>query len=122
MTVSRRLRRDHGGFTLVELLITVLMATIIFAAMVPLFTNVLKTSSSDTRRIVATNIAQAQLESIRLLAASPSSYANITNANMNSSTFNPTLIRTSYTPPAGEIRTRSARAFRTIQRALPTRT
>jgi type II secretory pathway pseudopilin PulG len=90
-----------GAFTLIELLVTVVMAGIIFAALIPLFTNVLKTDSRDTRRVVATNIAQQQIEDIRLLAASPAGYASLTNADLNSSTWNPTLIHTSYTPPAG---------------------
>jgi Tfp pilus assembly protein PilV len=86
---------------MVELLVTVLLAGIIFLAMTPMFVSVLKGTSTNSRRVIATNIAQAQLEKIRTLAASPSSYANITNSNLNSSSWNPSLITTTYTPPAG---------------------
>ena len=94
-------RSAARGFSLVELVVTVVLAGIIFLAMVPLFVSGLKTTSTNTRRVVATNIAQAQLDKVRVLGATPSSYANITNANLNSSTWNPNLISTTYTPPAG---------------------
>ena len=89
MHALRHLRCLNDGFSLVELLVTVLLAGIIFLAMTPMFVGVLKGTSTNSRRVIATNIAQAQLEKIRVLAASPSSYANITNANLNSSLLEP---------------------------------
>jgi prepilin-type N-terminal cleavage/methylation domain-containing protein len=98
----------HGarGFSLVELLVTVLLAGIIFLAMVPLFVNVLKRTSADTRRVVATNVAQARVESLRLLASTlgptptsitePIGYAAITTANLNSPGFASGLFATSF--------------------------
>jgi prepilin-type N-terminal cleavage/methylation domain-containing protein len=98
----------HGarGFSLVELLVTVVLAGIIFLAMVPLFVNVLKRTSTDTRRVVATNVAQARVEAIRLLASTlgptptsitePIGYAAITTANLNTPGFASGLFATSF--------------------------
>jgi type II secretory pathway pseudopilin PulG len=62
---------------MVELLVTIVLAGIIFAAMVPLFANVLKRTSGDNLRNVAANIAQDRIEQVRLL-----SYNSITQANL----------------------------------------
>ena len=63
MTNQRFARK--GGFSLIELLVTILLAVIIFAAMVPLFANALKKSSGDNLRVTATNIAQARIERVQ---------------------------------------------------------
>ena len=89
-------RRGNGGFSLVELLVTVVLAGIIFLAMVPLFVSVLKKTSTDTRRVVATNLAQARVERAKMLA-----YADITQANLNSATFAAGQFNTSFTPAKG---------------------
>ena len=112
MRATAHVRRGERGFSLIELLITIFLAGIIFLAMVPLFVSGLKTTSTNSRRVVATNIAQARIETIRMLGAnmaSPSPYSTsattgytaITPTNLNSNTWNPTLISTTYTPPAG---------------------
>ncbi len=113
MRAIATMRRDERGFSLVELLVTIVLAGIIFLAMVPLFVSGLKTTSTNARRVVATNIAQARLETIRMLAASmapsPSPYSTtattgysaVTNANLTSATWNAALLPTTYTPPAG---------------------
>ena len=67
--------RPQRGFSLVELLVTIVIAGIIFAAMVPFFANALKRTSEDELRVDATNIAQDRIEQVRLLA-----YADITAA------------------------------------------
>jgi prepilin-type N-terminal cleavage/methylation domain-containing protein len=89
-------RRGDGGFSLVELLVTVVLAGIIFLAMVPLFVSVLKKSSTDTRRVVATNLAQARVDKVKMLA-----FADITPANLNSATFAAGQFNTSFTPAKG---------------------
>ena len=89
-------RRGNGGFSLVELLVTVVLAGIIFLAMVPLFVSVLKKSSTDTRRVVATNLAQARVDKVKMLA-----YADITPDNLNSATFAAGQFNTSFTPAKG---------------------
>jgi prepilin-type N-terminal cleavage/methylation domain-containing protein len=89
-------RRGNGGFSLVELLVTVVLAGIIFLAMVPLFVSVLKTTSTNTRRVVATNLAQARVEKVKMLA-----YADITPSNLNSATFAAGQFNPSFTPAKG---------------------
>jgi len=73
--------RGDEGLSLVELLITVVLAGIIFAAMVPFFYNALKTTSRDARRNDAQLIAQDRLEQSRLVA-----YGDLTQANLTSGT------------------------------------
>ena len=93
-------RRDAGhvgrGFSLIELLVTVTLAGIIFIAMVPLFVSVLKTTSTSNRRVIATNLAQARLEAVRMLP-----FSSITQTNLNSSTFAAGQFNPSFTPAKG---------------------
>jgi len=72
-------RRARRGFSLVELMVTVALATIVLGAMVPLFVTVLHRTSGDNLRNVAANIAQDRIEQVRLL-----SYDSITQTNLNS--------------------------------------
>ena len=51
-----------------ELLVTVVLAGIVFAALVPVFVSAQKASSGDRSRNIATNVAQDRIEKIRLLA------------------------------------------------------
>ena len=66
---DRPSRRTHGasGFTLMELLVTILIAAVFFAAAVPLFANAMKGTSSDIERVAAQAIAQQKIEQIREL-------------------------------------------------------
>jgi type II secretory pathway pseudopilin PulG len=61
----------------VELLVTIIIAGIIFAAMVPFFANALSRTSEDELRVDSTNIAQDRIEQIRLLP-----YADVTVPNL----------------------------------------
>ena len=70
-------RAPHRGFSLVELLVTIVLAGIVFAAMVPFFANAIKRTSGDSQRNTAANIAQDRIEQVRLL-----SYNSITQANL----------------------------------------
>ncbi|HMK93071.1 MAG TPA: type II secretion system protein [Thermoleophilia bacterium] len=79
--MKRQHLRGDEGLSLVELLITVVLAGIIFAAMVPFFYNALKTTSRDARRNDAQLIAQDRLEQSRLVA-----YGDLTQANLTSGT------------------------------------
>jgi prepilin-type N-terminal cleavage/methylation domain-containing protein len=81
MSTSARARHAVRGFSMVELLVTVLLAGIIFAAMVPVFASALKKTTGDNFRVTATNIGQDRIEKIRML-----NYADITNDNLNDAT------------------------------------
>jgi prepilin-type N-terminal cleavage/methylation domain-containing protein len=63
-----RASQTSSGFSLVELLVTVVLAGIVFAALVPVFVSAQKASSGDRSRNIATNVAQDRIEKIRLLA------------------------------------------------------
>jgi prepilin-type N-terminal cleavage/methylation domain-containing protein len=69
---------SRRGFSLVELLVTIVLAGIVFAGMIPFFANALKRTSGDDMRNTAANIAQDRIEQVRLL-----SYASVTQANLN---------------------------------------
>lgn len=75
LSVPRRARAR--GFSMVELLVTIVIASIVFAAMVPFFANALSRTSEDELRVDSTNIAQERIEQIRLL-----SYAEVTVPNL----------------------------------------
>ena len=70
--------RPQRGFSMVELLVTIVLAGIIFAAMVPFFANALKRTSADEYRVDSTNIAQDRIEQVRLLP-----YKDIASGNLN---------------------------------------
>lgn len=57
-------RRDRG-VTLIELLITIIVAGLFFAAMVPVFVMATQQSSNDRARIQATNAVQSAIERLR---------------------------------------------------------
>jgi prepilin-type N-terminal cleavage/methylation domain-containing protein len=62
---SRGRRVREQGFTLVELLITIVIAGLVFAAMVPVFVAAAQKSSNDRARILATNTVQSTIERLR---------------------------------------------------------
>ena len=68
---------DARGYGLVEPLITIVLAGILFVAMVPLFVLVIQKNSADQMRNAALNLAQAKIESIRSLR-----YDEIATANL----------------------------------------
>jgi len=88
--------RASAGFSLIELLVTITLAGILFMALTPLFVSILKNTSTNERRVIATNLAQARLERVRMLA-----YADITNANLNSTTFAAGQFNPSFTAAHG---------------------
>jgi prepilin-type N-terminal cleavage/methylation domain-containing protein len=81
--------RKGGGFSLVELLVTIVLAGIIFAAMVPLFVTALQKTSGDNFRVTSNNILQDRIENIRLLAGTAAGYASVTGPNLMSPSPNP---------------------------------
>jgi prepilin-type N-terminal cleavage/methylation domain-containing protein len=71
-------RSREQGVTLVELLITIIIAGIVFAALVPVFVNAAQSSARDNARTAALGVAQDKLERIRGLP-----YGDITPGNLN---------------------------------------
>ena len=75
-------RWRQTGLTLVELLVTIIIAGVAFAAIVPLFVQAACKNSADQARNQALNVAQDRIEKIRSL-----DYGDITVDNLKSSTF-----------------------------------
>jgi prepilin-type N-terminal cleavage/methylation domain-containing protein len=63
----RQTRGRQRGVTLVELLVTIFVSALFFAAIIPVFVMASKSSSVDRARVTATNIAQSRIEAIRSL-------------------------------------------------------
>ena len=82
MNTSVRARRGARGFSFVELLITIVIAGIAFAAMVPLFVQAQQVSAGDKARSVALNLAQDRVEKIRQL-----DFELITPTNLSNNAF-----------------------------------
>ena len=93
--VPARATRSSRGFSLVELLVTLVLAGIVFAALVPVFVSAQKASSGDRSRNIATNVAQDRIEKIRLLA-----FDQIVNdsTHLGSSSFAGGQFGTTFTP------------------------
>ena len=76
-------RRARGaGFSFVELLVTIIIAAIAFAAMVPVFVSASQKSSGDKMRNIALNVAEDRMEKIRQL-----DFDQITLDNLESDSF-----------------------------------
>jgi type II secretory pathway pseudopilin PulG len=59
--------RRAAGFSFVELLVSIIVAGVAFAALVPLFVQAGKQQSNDRVRVTALNVAQDRIEKIRQL-------------------------------------------------------
>ena len=72
-----RARTRERGLTLIELLVTIVLAGIAFAALVPVVVQALQVGQGDRARAQAMSVAQDRIEKIREL-----SYEEITEANL----------------------------------------
>ena len=95
--MNTRRHARSAGFSMIELLVTVLLAGIIFAAMVPVFASALKKTSQDNFRVTATNIAQDRIEKIRTL-----DFIDITSGNLNDPAFADNEFGTSFVTVSGK--------------------
>ncbi len=78
MSRARRAGRDRSAFSMVELLVTIVLAGVIFAAMIPFFANALHATSRDALRNDSQNITVDRIDQVRLL-----NYDDISGANLN---------------------------------------
>ncbi|HMK92191.1 MAG TPA: type II secretion system protein, partial [Thermoleophilia bacterium] len=74
-------RPRSDGFSLIELLITIVLAGIVFAAMVPLFVNASQKSAGDNLRDISVQVAQDKIEKLRTI-----DYDSINNTNFATTT------------------------------------
>ncbi|MDZ7672735.1 MAG: prepilin-type N-terminal cleavage/methylation domain-containing protein [Halanaerobiales bacterium] len=58
-------KKNNGGFTLLEVVISITLVAIIVVVFSPVFTNILRTYYFNKSRITASNIAQNILEERR---------------------------------------------------------
>jgi prepilin-type N-terminal cleavage/methylation domain len=79
MNTSVRARHAERGFSFVELLVTIIIAGIAFAALVPVFVAASQKGRGDSARNVSLNLAQDRIEKIREL-----DYDVITVSNLQS--------------------------------------
>lgn len=84
MNGDSRMRNSSlsSGFSFVELLVTILVAGLAFAALVPLFVQAQEQNSADNARNIALQVAQDKVEKVRQL-----DYDQITNENLESPTY-----------------------------------
>lgn len=100
-----RSRSGQRGFSLVELLVTIVLAGMVFAAMVPMFILAQQTNAGDNARTTALQVAQDKLEKIRQLdydeivadAANPTTLPNLYNPSFGGGQFGPTFVAVSGT-------------------------
>jgi type II secretory pathway pseudopilin PulG/fibronectin type 3 domain-containing protein len=92
--MDRLHRRIEAGFSFVELLVTIIVAGIVFAAMVPVFVQAKQQQSGDAARNLALNIAQDRVEKIRRLAYDDLKLVNLESTTFNAGQFGPTATMT----------------------------
>jgi type II secretory pathway pseudopilin PulG len=92
--MSRHLRQacDHGaGFTFVELLVTIIIAGIAFAALVPVFVSAQRVASGEQQRNAALGLAQDKLEKVRGLDYDMITQSGLTNNTIPNGQFGTTV-------------------------------
>lgn len=95
--------RREAGLSLVELLVTVVLAGMVFAAMVPMFLLAQETNAGDNMRTTALQVAQGTLEKIRQLdydeiaadPANPDVLPNLYSTSFGGGQFGPTYVASS---------------------------
>ena len=83
---TRACRRD-AGFSMVELLVTIIIAGIAFAALVPVFVGAQKAASGEQQRNAALGLAQDKLEKVRSLDYDLITQSGLTNDTIPNAQF-----------------------------------
>jgi prepilin-type N-terminal cleavage/methylation domain-containing protein len=94
----RPVDRREGGFSLIELLVAMVIATVFFAVAVPMFVQAMRASAQDRTRVLALNAAQDRIEKIHQLAYNqveadklhPELTPNLYNSDFANEQFGPT--------------------------------
>jgi prepilin-type N-terminal cleavage/methylation domain-containing protein len=93
----------RAGFSFVELLVSIVIAGIAFAALTPLFVSAQQRAAGDQMRNIALNIAQDKIEKVRALSyaqivaasGTPASTPNLYNSSFMGGQFGPVATSTS---------------------------
>lgn len=89
-------RSGHAGLTLIELLVTIVIAGIAFAAIVPVVVQALQAGQGDRARALALSVAQDRVEKVRELG-----YQELSTANLEDPDFHFGLFGTTSNGPDG---------------------
>ena len=107
--MKTHISRGRAGFSMVELLVTVLIAGIAFAAMVPLFVQAQQKNVDDNMRVMTLQLARDRIEKIRQL-----DYDSITQANLDDETFADAQFGNTYVLKSGAGSTRNVSVTYTV--------
>jgi prepilin-type N-terminal cleavage/methylation domain-containing protein len=83
-------RRGHAGLTLVELLVTIIIAGIAFAAIVPVVVQAMRAGQGDRARALALSVAQDRVEKVRELGYEELTTTNLEDPDFHFGLFGPT--------------------------------
>ncbi len=83
-------RPRQSGLTLIELLVTIIIAGIAFAAIVPVVVQALKAGQGDRARALALSVAQDRVEKVRELGYEELTTANLEDPDFHFGLFGPT--------------------------------
>jgi Tfp pilus assembly protein PilE len=100
--MHRGTRRRQAGLSFVELLVTILLAGIVFAAAFPLFLGAQGKASADNMRNVALQLAQDRIEKVRQIDYDLITQVNLEDPSFASGQFGPSW---TYTTASGGSRT-----------------
>ncbi len=89
-------RSGHAGLTLIELLVTIIIAGIAFAAIVPVVVQALQAGQGDRARALALSVAQDRVEKVRELG-----YEELSADNLEDPDFHFGLFGTTSNGPDG---------------------
>jgi hypothetical protein len=90
--MDSRDKNPQAGIGFIELLVTIVLAGLVFAAIVPMFVLAQKKNSADNMRNIALQVAQDKTEKIRQLDYDAITLANLQSSSFASGQFGPAFI------------------------------